>query len=326
MKKIYWLIVLFIFLSGTKCIRKIHYSGNENSSWKAYEENPVLSAGEPGSWDAGALGSMTVVKVDSIFHMYYEAWGTRSDAEWSREEYNTLQIGHAYSKDGKHWIKDEVNNPVLPKGRVGEWDCNGTWDPFVIYEEGLFKMWYGGNKGDACDWGYAVSKDGQHFEKKGKISKLGEVEDIHVVHNEENGKYYLYYWDRHYEPLGLFCAMSHNETNFNFENAININIENDYEEAMYKFTHIIKRKYLWYMFYADFERPHCLHSKTRLALSTDGIHWKSYNKNLFNGHDAEIIQVNDSLIYAYYGPNGYFDRKDCDIRLMIFNAGIDELR
>ena len=28
-----------------------------------------------------------------------------------------------------------------------------------------------------CDWGYAVSRDGSHFEKKGKIGNLGHVED-----------------------------------------------------------------------------------------------------------------------------------------------------
>jgi len=65
-------------------------------------------------------------------------------------------------------------------------------------------------------------------------------------------------------------------------------------------------------------------SKTRLALSVDGINWKNYNKNLFNGHDAEILKINDTLTYAYYGPNGYFDRKDCDIRLVIFEGEFDE--
>ncbi len=65
-------------------------------------------------------------------------------------------------------------------------------------------------------------------------------------------------------------------------------------------------------------------SKTRLALSVDGINWKNYNKNLFNGHDAEILKINDTRTYAYYGPNGYFDRKDFDIRLVIFEGEFDE--
>jgi hypothetical protein len=80
------------------------------------------------------------------------------------------------------------------------------------------------------------------------------------------------------------------------------------------------------MFYADFVRPHCAESKTRLALSVDGLNWRSMNKNMFSGHDAEILPVADDLIYAYYGPNGYFDRKDCDIRLKIFKGAFSELR
>ena len=83
--------------------------------WRAYEGNPVLTVGEAGTWDAGALGSMTVLKVGDTFHMYYEAWGVRSTLEWDEEEYFSLQIGHATSDDGLHWIKDDENNPVIPK-------------------------------------------------------------------------------------------------------------------------------------------------------------------------------------------------------------------
>ena len=180
-------------------------------------------------------------------------------------------------------------------------------------------MWFGGNNPD-CNWGYAVSKDGSNFEKIGKISDLGEVEDIHVVHNADDGLYYLYYWDRDYEPMGLFCATSENETDFDFDNAVNITIENDYKEMMYKFTHVIKEGKRWYMFYADFVRPHCDNSKTRLAISADGINWKSFNKDLFSGHDAEILPLSETLLFAYYGPNRYFDRMECDIRVRIFTG------
>ena len=86
------------------------------NGFKPYEGNPVLAPGGKGTWDAGALGSMTVVKVKDIYHLYYEAWGVRSKKAWSQEEYNSLQIGHATSADGVHWMKDPAN-PVVPKGR-----------------------------------------------------------------------------------------------------------------------------------------------------------------------------------------------------------------
>ncbi|MHC4757376.1 MAG: glycoside hydrolase family protein [Planctomycetota bacterium] len=295
------------------------------TSFKPYKGNPVVTMGEKSTWDAGALGSMTVLKVEETFHMYYESWGVRSEADWDAAEYESLQIGHATSKDGIHWIKDSAN-PVLPKGAEGQWDRTGTWDPFVIYEDGIFKMWYGGGGGTKpCDWAYAESKDGSHFEKKDRISDLGGVEDCHVVHDTDAGQYLMYYWDREYEPMGLFLATSKNETDFDFENAKNLKIQNEQYPEMYKFTHVLKDENGWHMFYADFERPHCPDSLTRYATSTDGINWTSRNKNLLEGHDGEVLNLSDDLYLMYYGPRNHFDAKDCDIRLAVYNGKLKDL-
>lgn len=291
------------------------------SQWKEYDGNPVLATGGSGEWDAGALGTMNVIKVGDIYHMYYEAWGIRSEAAWNREEYFSLQIGHAISLDGVHWKKDP-KNPILPRGAKGEWDHFGTWDPFVIYEDGLFKMWYGGGEGENCDWGFAVSRDGRRFTKKGQISHLGNVEDIHVVHDTNDQRYHVYYWDRAYEPMGLFHAVSPNETDFDFANAENIIIEGEVYPGMYKFTHVIKENDVWFMFYGNFIRPHCPDGTVRLATSKDGYNWTSRKRNLIAGHDGEVLKVEDGLYLMYFGPQNYFDRKDCDIRVALFQGDL----
>jgi hypothetical protein len=293
--------------------------------WREYGGNPVLRTGETGTWDAGALGSMTVLKVDDVLHMYYEAWGVRSEKDWDASEYESLQIGHAVSLDGVHWLKDSAN-PVVPRGAEGEWDRTGTWDPYVIHEDGIFKMWYGGGGGrEACDWAYAESEDGRHFVKKGRISQIEHVEDCHVVHDEEAGKYYMYYWDRRHEPHGLFRAESPDEMDFDFDNAKLIKIDGDEEEEMYKFTHVIREGDHWYMFYGDFLRPHCPESWVRLATSSDGLHWTSRNKRLVKGHDGEVLKLADDLYLMYYGPRNHFDAKDCDIRLAIYSGELKNL-
>jgi acetyl esterase/lipase len=293
--------------------------------WVKYHQNPVISTGPEGSWDAGALGSMTVLKVGDTFHLYYEAWGVRSEKEWDAAEYESLQIGHATSTDGIHWTKDP-HNPVLPRGAQGQWDRTGTWDPFVIYEDGLFKMWYGGGGGGKpCDWAFAVSKDGSSFTKKGQISHLGHVEDCHVVHDKNSGRYYMYYWDRRFEPRALFRASSHNETDFDFNNATPIKIQGEDYPAMYKFTHVLHEADTWYMFYGNFVRPHCPDSTVRLATSTDGLHWTSRNKNLLEGHDAEVLKAGDNLYLMFFGPRNHFDAKDCDIRLAFYKGALDDL-
>jgi predicted GH43/DUF377 family glycosyl hydrolase len=323
--KIALLLSLFIFLFISCIENKVLPEEKSTTEFKAYEANPVIKPGSKGQWDAGALGSMSVLKVGNVFHMYYEAWGVRSEKEWDAEEYESLQIGHATSRDGIQWTKDP-QNPVLPRGAIGEWDRTGTWDPFVIYEDGLYKMWYGGGGGgEPCNWAYAVSKDGTHFEKKGKLSEIGHVEDCHVVHDRDSGLYYMYYWDRRHEPMGLFCATSATETGFDFDKAVNIKIGRENYPEMYKFTHVLKDQDGWHMFYADFKRPHCPDSFTRYATSTDGIHWQARNKKLLEGHDAEILKVSDDLYLMYYGPRNHFDAKDCDIRLAIYNGRLCDL-
>lgn len=293
------------------------------SGFRSYDGNPILTVGEAGAWDAGALGSMTVLKVGDVFHLYYEAWGKRSGKEWDQEEYSTLQIGHATSRDGIHWQKDP-NNPVLPRGSKDDWDSDGTWDSYVIYEDGLFKMWYGGGN-EECDWGYAISKDGIHFEKKGRLSHLGALEDDHVVHDPGNARYYMYYWDRKHEPVALFRVQSVNETDFDFERPEPIRVDGEYYPHMYKFTHVVKEGDTWHMFYADFVRPHCAEATTRYATSHDGLHWTLRNKNVVEGHDAEILKIEDDLYLMYYGRRGYFDRKDCDIRVAVYNGQLSDL-
>jgi predicted GH43/DUF377 family glycosyl hydrolase len=293
--------------------------------FKPYEANPVLQPGPEGTWDAGALGSMSVLKVGEVFHMYYEAWGVRSEKEWDAKEYESLQIGHATSKDGIHWIKDP-QNPALPRGAEGQWDRTGTWDSFVIYEDGLYKMWYGGGGGRKPNfgWAYAVSKDGTHFEKKGLIGNMDGVEDCHVVHDTDSGLYYMYYWNGWHEPNALYCAISPTETGFDFDKAVNVKIEGD-DSFMCKFGHVLKDKDGWHMFYSNFVQPHCPNSNVRYATSKDGIHWQARNKMLIKGHDAEVLRVTDDLYLMFYSPQNHFDRKDCDIRLAVYNGRLPDL-
>jgi len=292
--------------------------------FKPYAGNPVLSVGEKGTWKAGALGSMTVIRVAGVFHMYYEAWGVRTDVSWSRDEYHSLQIGHATSLDGIHWT-DDPGNPVLARGaNEDDWDFNGTWDPFVLCENGVFKMWYGGGT-RTCDWGYAESADGSHFIKRQRISHLGAVEDDHIVYDPGTNEYHMFYWDRSKEPMALYSAASPNETDFDFAHASPIVIQGEDYPGMYKFTQVIIEDGRWYMFYSNFQHPHCPDSTVRLAVSEDGTEWHKANDNLLEGHDGEVIKVSNDLYLMYYCPRNYFDAKGCDIRVALFNGRLVDL-
>jgi hypothetical protein len=255
--------------------------------------------------------SMSVVRVGDTFHLYYEGGATGV---------GDLQVGHATSTDGLTWVKNP-ENPVLRPGAPGEWDDGGTWDPFVLHEGGVFKMWYGGERAGHRDFqcGYATSTDGTHFEKRGRISDFpdGEMADMHVVHDREGGRYVMYYWDRRFEPdRRLRRAESPTETDFDFAGAIPIRIAG--EEAGHRYTHVLKLGDTWHMYYG-FERK----DRMGYATSEDGLSWTARNTDLGGGEDAELLPVSDDLFFMFYCPEGFQDEAGCDIRLALFGGKLE---
>ena len=111
-------------------LRKISGRGK----WKIFSGNPVISPGVRGVWDSWNLATMNILKVENACHIYYEGGSIGVE---------DFQIGHAVSQDGAIWKKDP-GNPVVPFGQDGDWDDRETWDPFVIHEQGAYKMCYGG--------------------------------------------------------------------------------------------------------------------------------------------------------------------------------------
>jgi len=103
-------------------------------SWKKDTvNNPVLTHGQPGEWDAYEIFASTVVKVDTIYHMWYS--GAAIDDQDN--------IGHATSTDRIHWDEDP-ENPVLLRGEPQSWDMQWVVTPFVIFQNDTFHMWYSG--------------------------------------------------------------------------------------------------------------------------------------------------------------------------------------
>jgi hypothetical protein len=284
-------------------------------AWRDYTNNPILAPGSSGAWDAGALETMAVAKVGNLWHLYYEGWAQNGDGSLG-----AIAIGHATSLDAVNWTKDPAN-PVLPAS-TNDW-CVAAWDPSLIYEDGLFKLWHGGNRGD---WGYATSTDGTHFVEHGQLSHLGNCEDDHVFHDPASGKYFMYYWNRQYEPEGLYCAISPNETNFNFAGAVPIHIQGlPYTNTMYKFPHVFKDGSQWFMYFGEFIRPGCAGCWTGYATSQDGLNWQLQNAQLIRCHDAFVLPLTNNLYLMYYCPDGLFDQPADDIRLAVYKGKLSAL-
>jgi uncharacterized repeat protein (TIGR01451 family) len=121
-----------------------------------YTGNPVLTVGTNGAWDDAAIWRPTVLKEGGTYKLWYSA----SDGA-------TRRIGYATSPDGIHWTKSG-GNPVLVPGQSGAWDAAGVYAPSVIYDGGVYKMWYRGRDTNGIGRiGYATSPDGITWTKSG---------------------------------------------------------------------------------------------------------------------------------------------------------------
>ena len=134
-----------------------HATSMNGINWdKDTLNNPVLSPGTAGSWDAGYIGYQSVVFDGSIYHLWYKGWNGIDDH---------AQFGHATSPHpDSAWTKDP-NNPVMSFGSSGSWDYPRVDFPRVIYNGNTYHMWYSGGGQFTWKIGYATSPDGSSWTK-----------------------------------------------------------------------------------------------------------------------------------------------------------------
>jgi predicted GH43/DUF377 family glycosyl hydrolase len=119
-----------------------------DSLWK-YRSNPILSKGASTTWDDEGVFEPTTVFAKGKYYLFYTGY---SGADYA--------IGMATSSDGKSFSK-YASNPVLSKNpTAGTPDVTEVRDPFVIFENGTFKMWYTGVNSGTPSICYATSTSG----------------------------------------------------------------------------------------------------------------------------------------------------------------------
>jgi predicted GH43/DUF377 family glycosyl hydrolase len=124
--------------------------------WKMSPENPVLQQ-SIGGWDANHFffHDPSVVRINGEYNIWYSA-----GYSLSVNSVETLWVAHATSLDGIHWSKD---GPAIRPGAPGSWMEKGAHNPSVIYEDGIYRMWFEGESNVAYHngIGYATSTDGR---------------------------------------------------------------------------------------------------------------------------------------------------------------------
>lgn len=161
---------------------------------------------------ANHVNDPTVVKVDGTYWMYY----TRADKD-IRDD-----IAVAISNDGIKWSQKGV---VLRPTSAGKWDSLLVGRPSVLYENGLFRMWYDGRKDlplgapaedvpksstSVRSVGYAESNNGIDWTRPQEVPVFGEdAGGVHVVRIAQH--YVMVYESRD----GTRMATSSNGLNWN---------------------------------------------------------------------------------------------------------------
>ena len=120
--------------------------GFDGKSWTDYPDNPVISPGEAGSYDATHVVDPACVEVGGHFFLYYSAIGAGPDS-----------IGLAVSEDGLQFQKED--SPVLI-GRAPE---------VVKVGDTIYMLYSLDHRGGGYEFHLATSKDGRHFTEEGPV-------------------------------------------------------------------------------------------------------------------------------------------------------------
>ncbi|MFQ5650838.1 MAG: T9SS type A sorting domain-containing protein [bacterium] len=136
-------------------------------------EDPVLTVGSAGEWDAHFVTPNTIIATDTGFVMYYSG-GTGFPFPPTNDH---ARVGMATSADGINWVKYDdpattdppfaESDPVLQLGAPGSYDSGLAWECDVLPTENGWEMFYTSDPDDfsgerLC---YATSSDGIHWTK-----------------------------------------------------------------------------------------------------------------------------------------------------------------
>lgn len=137
---------------------KMWYSGQDSGStfrilyctstngieWTNYQM--VVDIGDEGTYDTSHAQTPTVIKDGSTYKMWY-----------SGSNLSNYRIIYCTSNDGITWSNHQM---VLDKASEGTYDIKHSFQPSVVKDGSIYKMWYSGNNYTNYRIIYCKSSDG----------------------------------------------------------------------------------------------------------------------------------------------------------------------
>jgi predicted GH43/DUF377 family glycosyl hydrolase len=133
-------------------------------------ETPVISPGALGAFDDAGVTTSCLVDHEGCLYLYYTGWSLGSSVPFY------LNVGLALSEDGGRSFRRLSEAPLLDRSEV---DPYLTASPWVLVEEGIWRMWYvSGTEWTATPAGprhryhikYAESADGRRWDRRGVVA------------------------------------------------------------------------------------------------------------------------------------------------------------
>ena len=272
---IYWLILGGLAINAPRVLAQNTFP-SKLVNFKAYPENPIFTGTNVDTWDNQIRERGFILKEGPNYHLWFTGYSPASPTKF---------LGYATSKDGIHW--DRFSKETIHPGQWVEDMC--------VVKSGKTYYMFAEGEGDIAHM--LVSKDRIHWQEKGNL-------DIRKVDGSpiRKGAYGTPtvirakgVWNLFYErdDLGIWLATSKDLktwTNVQDEPVIKMGPE-AYDLFAVAMNQVVRYKGLYYGYYHASAFKDWHEWSTNIAVSSDLIHWKKYEKNpiIGNNESSEIV-------------------------------------
>jgi len=157
---------------------------------------PALAPGPLGYFDDHGVYAASLVEHDGVLFMYYTGWNPGPYPMYYPS------VGLAVSEDTGRTFRKMSKAPILARSEYDPWFVS---QPFVLVDNGIWRMWYISGIGGKIVNGqlqshyhtkYAESQDGVHWDRKGVVCielLPGERNIARPCVIKEGGRYKMWY-------------------------------------------------------------------------------------------------------------------------------------
>ena len=259
---------------------------SELVNFKEYPGNPIFTGTNVDTWDKQIRERGFILKEGPNYHVWFTGYSPASPTKF---------LGYATSKDGIHW--ERFSKETIHPGQWVEDMC--------VVKSGKTYYMFAEGEGDIAHM--LVSTDRVHWQEKGNLDirnvdgtpiRKGAYGTPTVI--QAKGIWHLFY-ER--DDLGIWLATSKDLkrwTNVQDEPVIKMGPD-AYDLFAVAMNQVIRYKGLYYGFYHASAFKDWHEWSTNIAVSSDLIHWKKYERNpIIGNNQSSGIVLKDGNGFRLY--------------------------